>query len=149
MKIIAYTDGGARGNPGPAALGAVIQNEKGQTIKKYSEFLGEFLTNNEAEYRAVIFVLKKIKALIGKDKAKQTEVEIRADSELMVKQMNGEYKLSEPRIQEFFIEIWNLKIDYKLVTFKHISREMNKEADALVNEALDREEKQNSPNLFD
>jgi len=63
--------------------------------------LGEFLTNNEAEYRAVIFVLKKIKALIGKDKAKQTEVEIRADSELMVKQMNGEYKLSEPRIQEF------------------------------------------------
>lgn len=148
MKVIVYTDGGARGNPGPAGIGVVICNEKGQVMKKYGEFLGDLMTNNEAEYNAVIFALKKLKALLGKEKVKQAEVEVRADSELMVKQMNGEYKLSDRRIQEFFITIWNLKIDYKSVSFKHIPRETNKEADALVNQALDNAAKQSSPGLF-
>lgn len=148
MKIIVYTDGGARGNPGPAGIGVVVCNEKGMVMKKYGEFLGDNMTNNEAEYNAVIFALKKLKLLLGKEKAKQAEVEIKADSELMVKQMNGIYKLSEKRIQEFFIIIWNLKTEFKSVLFKHIPREQNKEADAMVNQALDVQAKQGSRGLF-
>ena len=135
-KIIIYTDGGSRGNPGPSALGVVFCNEKGQIIKKYSEFLGE-KTNNEAEYQAVIFALKKFKALFGNKLAKNTEVELRADSELLIKQFNGEYKILEPKIQQLFLAAWNLKLDFKKVKFKFVPREHNKEADRLVNEALD------------
>lgn len=138
-KIIIYTDGGSRGNPGKSAVGAVFCNEKGQKIKEYSEYLGDNITNNEAEYSAVILSLKKFKALFGKELAKNSEIEIRSDSELMVKQLNGEYKLQEPKIQHFFIEIWNLKFDFKSVKFKNIPREKNKEADLLVNEVLDKE----------
>lgn len=136
-KIVVYTDGGSRGNPGKAAIGAVFCNEKGQVIKKYGEYLGDNSTNNEAEYSAVIFALKKFKTLFGKSIAKTSEVEFRADSELLVKQLNGEYKIENEKIQKFFMEIWNLKTDFKSVKFKHISREKNKEADRLVNEALD------------
>jgi len=139
-KIIIYTDGGSRGNPGPAALGVVFCNEKGQVIKKYSEFLGE-KTNNEAEYQAVIFALKKFKALFGNKLAKNTEVELRADSELLVKQLNGQYKILEPKIQQLFILIWNLKLDFKKVKFKYVPRENNQEADNLVNETLDNKAK--------
>ena len=136
-KIIIYTDGGSRGNPGNAAIGVVFFNEKGQIIKKYGEYLGENLTNNDAEYSAVIFALKKFKTLFGKAIAETSEVEIKSDSELMIKQLNGEYRLENEKIQKLFIEIWNLKIDFKSIKFKHISREKNKEADSLVNEALD------------
>ncbi len=136
-KIIIYTDGGSRGNPGKAALGVVFYNEKEQVIKKYGEYLGDNLTNNEAEYSAVIFALKKFKALFGKAVAEISEVEIRSDSELLVKQMNGEYKLLDEKIQKFFIEIWNLKMDFKRVKFKTIPRERNREADKIVNETLD------------
>ena len=136
-KIIIYTDGGSRGNPGKAAFGVVFCNEKEQVIKKYGEYLGDNLTNNEAEYLAVIFALKKFKALFGKAIAKISEVEINSDSELLVKQMNGKYKIQDEKIQKLFIEIWNLKLDFKGVKFKAIPREKNKEADRLVNEALD------------
>lgn len=136
-KIIMYTDGGSRGNPGKAAIGVVFCNEKGQVVKNYSEYLGDGLTNNDAEYKAVILGLKKFKALFGKELAKNSEIEIRSDSELMVKQLNGEYKLQDPKIQQFFIEIWNLKLDFKIVKFKNIPREKNKEADRLVNMELD------------
>ena len=138
-KIIIYTDGGSRGNPGKAGIGVVFCNEKEQVIKKYGEYLGDNLTNNDAEYQAIIFALKKFKALFGKAIAEISDVEIRADSELVVKQLNGKYKLLEPKIQQFFIEIWNLKFDFKSVKFKHVPREKNKEADRLVNETLDRE----------
>jgi ribonuclease HI len=136
-KIIIYTDGGSRGNPGPAAIGVVFSNEKGQVIKKYSEYLGNNLTNNEAEYSAVIFALKKFKALFGKKLAENTEIEIRCDSELLVSQINGKYKILDEKIQKLFIEVWNLRLDFKKMKFKLISRESNKEADRLVNEALD------------
>jgi len=139
-KIIIYTDGGSRGNPGPAALGVVFCNEKGQVIKKYSEFLGE-KTNNEAEYQAIISALKKFKALFGNKLAKNTEVELRADSELLIKQLNGQYKILEPKIQQLFILIWNLKLDFKKVKFKYVPRENNQEADNLVNETLDNKAK--------
>lgn len=136
-KIVIFTDGGSRGNPGPSAVGFVFCNEKGQVIKKYGEYLGEEITNNEAEYNAVILALKKFKALFGKKLAKNTDVDIKSDSELLVKQMNGEYKIMEPDIQKLFLEVWNLKLDFKKIKFTLINRERNKEADALVNEALD------------
>jgi len=142
-KIIIYTDGGSRGNPGPSAIGIVFCNEKGEIIKKYSEVLGE-LTNNEAEYQAVIFALKKFKALFGNKLAKNSEIEVRADSELLIKQMQGLYKILEPKIQSLFLTVWNLKLDFKKVKFKIIPREKNKTADRLVNEALDTKQE----NLF-
>lgn len=135
-KIIIYTDGGSRGNPGPAAIGIIFCNEKNQIIKNYSEFLGE-ATNNEAEYQAIIFALKKFKALFGKKLAKSNEIELRSDSELLVNQLNGQYKILDPKIQSLFLKVWNLKIDFKKVKFKLISREKNKEADRLVNEVLE------------
>jgi len=139
-KIIIYTDGGSRGNPGPSAIGAVFCNEKGASFKEYSEYLGE-ATNNEAEYEAVIFALKKFKQVFGKKLAENTEIEIRSDSELLIKQLSGKYKVLEPRIQQLFLTVWNLKLDFKKVVFKLISRLKNKEADKLVNEVLDGQNK--------
>jgi len=139
MKIEIYTDGGARGNPGPAALGVVIKKE-GQTIKKYAKFIGE-ATNNEAEYEAVIFALKKVKLLFGKNKAKNMEVKVHLDSELVVQQLNHRYKIKEESLQPLFIKVWNLMLDFEKVTFHHVRRKDNQEADSLVNEALDEKEK--------
>ncbi|MCK4520312.1 ribonuclease HI family protein [Candidatus Parcubacteria bacterium] len=136
-KIIIYTDGGSRGNPGPSAIGVVISDEKGNTLKEYFQYLGDGITNNEAEYQAVIFALKKIKLLFGKEKAYNSEIEINSDSELLVNQLNGKYKILEPNLQPLFLKVWNLKIDFKKLTFKSIPREQNKEADRLVNQALD------------
>ncbi len=136
-KIIIYADGGSRGNPGPAAAGVMFCNEKGQSIKEYSEYLGDKLTNNEAEYKAVIFALKKFKAVFGKKLAKNSEIEIRSDSELLVKQLNAQYKILNENIQPLFLEIWNLKFDFKKLRFRRISRDKNKQADRLANEALD------------
>jgi ribonuclease HI len=135
-KIIIYVDGGARGNPGPAAIGVLFCNEKGICFKKISEYLGK-ATNNEAEYMAAIFALKKFKALFGKKLAKETEIEIRSDSELLVNQMKGKYKILEKNLQPLFLELWNLRLDFKKVKFKLVSRKKNKEADKLVNQTLD------------
>lgn len=139
QKLIIHTDGGSRGNPGPSAIGIVIKNEKGDVIKKYGEFLGE-KTNNEAEYDAVIFALKKAKALFGKEAARKMEISIKMDSELVKKQLSGEYKIEEERLFPYFIKIWNLKMDFKKVEFQNIPREQNKEADRLANEVLDGKE---------
>lgn len=139
-KFIIFTDGGSRGNPGKAGIGVVICNEKGQEIKKFGEYLGDNLTNNDAEYSAIIFALKKFKSVFGKALTQVADIEIKADSELVVKQLNGDYRLTDLKIQQFFIEIWNLKFDFKSVKVKHIPREKNKEADRLVNEALDQQE---------
>jgi ribonuclease HI len=132
-----YTDGGSRGNPGPAAIGVWIETLN----EKFGECIGT-KTNNEAEYEALIFGLKKTRSLIGKDKAKQAEVACYLDSELVVKQLNHEYKLKEKHIQEFFLEIWNLTLEFGNVSFHHVRREKNTVADALVNQALDAREKQ-------
>ncbi|MBU1255341.1 ribonuclease HI family protein [Patescibacteria group bacterium] len=139
MEITIYTDGGARNNPGPAAIGVVIQKQ-GQTLKKYNEFIGE-ATNNEAEYQAIVFALKKAKLLFGKKKIKEMEIEICSDSELAIKQLNHDYKIKETNLQSLFIKVWNLTIDFKQVSFKYILREKNKEADRLVNQALDEQER--------
>lgn len=134
-KIVMYSDGGSRGNPGPAALGVYIE-----TIgKRYGEFLGT-KTNNEAEYAAIIFGLKKIKSLLGKAKAKRIRVECRMDSELACRQLNHEYKIENEKLQLLFLEIWNLTLDFSEVIFVHVRRELNTVADAAANEAMDREE---------
>jgi len=132
-KLEIYTDGGSRGNPGPAAIGVVIGD------KKYSQYLGE-TTNNVAEYRAVIFALEKIKHLLGKAKLKTTAVRVNMDSQLVVKQLGGKYKVLEPDLQLLFMKIWNLRFDFPYLEFRYIPREKNKEADRLVNEALDQKQ---------
>lgn len=134
-KIVIYTDGGSRGNPGPSAFGILIFDDQKNILKKYSQYIGE-ATNNEAEYQALIFALKKTKALFGKEQIKKTPVEIMSDSELLVKQMKGEYKILNPRIQPLFLKAWNLKIDFGKLRFFLIPREKNREADRLVNETL-------------
>ena len=139
-KIIIYTDGGSRGNPGAAAVGVVIKDERGRTLKSYGEAIGE-KTNNEAEYEAVIFALRKIKALLGKEKVKKIEVAVNLDSQLVASQLNGEYKIEEEKLFPLFIKIWNLKIDFGEIKYRHIPREKNREADKLVNEALDKEQR--------
>ena len=139
-KLVIFTDGGARGNPGPAAIGVVIGH------KKYGEVIGN-TTNNVAEYKAVIFALKKAKLLLGKKTSRETELEINVDSELIYKQVNCKYKILEPELQTLFIEVWNLMQDFKEVNFKKIPREQNKEADKMVNRALDGKElKEETPN---
>jgi len=128
-KFIINTDGGSRGNPGPSAIGAVVGE------KEYLQSIGN-TTNNVAEYSAVIFALKKAKQLLTKAKAKQTNIEVRTDSELLVKQLNGEYKIKDADLQPLFIEVWNLRQDFKSVAFLHVTRDKNKKADSLVNKAL-------------
>jgi ribonuclease HI len=130
--IVMYTDGASRGNPGPASLGVYIET----LHKEYSETLG-ITTNNDAEYQALVFGLKKIKALLGKKEAKKVNVECRLDSELVVKQMNHEYKIEHEITQKHFLVIWNLMLDFQGVRFVHVSRERNTKADALANEVLD------------
>jgi len=131
MKLITYTDGGARGNPGPAAAGIVIKDETGKTITEFGVYLGE-QTNNFAEYTALIEALKKAYEL------KADEVLCRLDSELVTKQMRGEYKVKEPTLQKLFIEAYNASMKFKKVTYQHVFREQNKEADKQVNETLDK-----------
>lgn len=134
-KIMVHIDGGSRGNPGPAAFGVVIKI--GNEIKEYGESIG-IATNNQAEYSAAVFALKKVKQLMGKEKAKQTEVEVHLDSELLTRQVNGEYKVLDEKIQKLFLEVWNLRLDFAKVTFNHVLREKNQAADRMVNIALDR-----------
>ncbi len=143
-KITIYTDGGSRGNPGPAGAGIVFRNEQNKIFKKYSCYLGDNFTNNEAEYLAVILALKNFKKFFGTKIAKVSTICLKVDSQLLVKQMKGKYKVKSPEIQKLFLEVWNLKTEFQDIKFKFIKREKNKEADALVNEALDDQQKTNN-----
>lgn len=134
-KIVVYTDGGARGNPGPAGIGVVIQNEAGETLHESSAYIGE-TTNNIAEYEALIRALEDLQ-MFG-EKLKDLHVEVRMDSELVVRQMQGIYKVKEPNLKERFGKVAALKMDrVPNLTFVHVRREHNKRADLLVNEAID------------
>lgn len=137
-KLEIYVDGGARNNPGPAGIGVVIGN------KEYAEYIGE-ATNNVAEYKAIIFALKKARHLLGKSKLKNTEIVVNSDSELVVNQINGKFKILEKELQPLFLEIWNLKFDFPYLKFNYIPREKNAKADYLVNQAIDKQ--QNTLNL--
>jgi ribonuclease HI len=133
-KVRVFTDGGARGNPGPSGIGVVIETSGSK--KTYREFIG-YATNNEAEYKALFFALQKIKHIFGKTKTKSLSIECFLDSELVVKQMNHQYKINEENIQKLFLQIWNLTVDFGEVKYFHIPREKNTEADRLANLALD------------
>jgi ribonuclease HI len=135
-KIIVYTDGGSRGNPGPAGVGVVIADAKGNVVKECSKAIGA-RTNNEAEYEAVILALQKIKQLFGKEKTKNMEIEMRMDSQLVARQLGGKYKIMEEKLFPLFIKIWNLRMEFGKISFVEIPREKNREADRLANEAMD------------
>lgn len=128
LKI--YTDGGSRGNPGPAASGAVLYSEDDEVVATASKYLGKD-TNNQAEYTAIIIGLEKAKSLGAET------IELFMDSELAVKQLKGEYKVKNPEIAKRFLEVKNLITQFDHVKIKHVRRELNKAADALVNKVLD------------
>lgn len=130
MKLTTYTDGGARGNPGPAATGIVIKNSAGKILAAYGEYLG-IQTNNYAEYFALLTALKHAKTLGAR------EVDCVLDSELVVKQMQGVYKVKEPTLQKLFIQVYNAAQQFKKVSYRHTRRENNQAADAEVNKILD------------
>lgn len=129
-ELIIYTDGGARGNPGPAAIGVVIKSPLGKVVMAFGRYIG-VATNNQAEYQALIAGLEEVKKMGTKT------VQCFLDSELLVKQMRREYRIKDKNLQPLFIKVWNLATAFKNVTFNHIAREQNKEADAEVNRALD------------
>lgn len=125
------TDGGSRGNPGPSGIGVVIEDlETGKVIETHKKFLGT-TTNNQAEYKAVILGLERCKELGAK------MVEVLADSELLIRQANGEYKVKNVDLQARFREMRALVVAIGRVTFRHVYREQNKAADALANKAMD------------
>lgn len=130
MKLTINTDGGARGNPGPAGIGVVIKDDSDKVVFQLGLAIG-VATNNIAEYTALIKALEAAKGLGG------AELAIRMDSELIVKQMLGQYKIKEPTLQSLAARVLVLKNSFAKVSFTHVRREQNKEADALVNAALD------------
>lgn len=130
MKLTTYTDGGSRSNPGPAASGIVIKDATGNTLAAFGVYLG-IQTNNFAEYSALVSALQKAKELGA------TEVDCVLDSELVVKQMRREYKVKEATLQKLFLQVYNLAAGFKKVTYRHVLRAYNKEADAEVNKTLD------------
>jgi ribonuclease HI len=132
-KVILYSDGGARGNPGPAGAGGLVLSINAEVLAEISEYLGE-TTNNVAEYTALIMTLGQA------IRFKPDEVEIRADSELMVKQLKGEYKVKNQGLRPLYDQVKELLTPYKKVTIKHIYRSDNKRADELANAAMDARE---------
>ena len=131
MHVNLYTDGGARGNPGPAALGVVIKDEAGKVIKHYGSYLGE-CSNNVAEYQAIVSELRTGLELGA------TSIDCYADSKLVIEQLKRNWKVKHPDMQTLFVQAWNLMQKYEKVTLTHIRREKNTEADAEVNIILDR-----------
>ena len=131
MKGILHTDGGSRGNPGPGAAGIVLTNQNGEVIKEKGEFLG-VCTNNEAEYKALSFGLA-LALESGID-----DLDCYLDSELVVKQLKGLYKVKNSGLSLYSAKIKQLETKFKKVTYIHVKRELNKQADKIVNEILDR-----------
>lgn len=137
-SFILYTDGGARGNPGPAAAGGIIYDAKGNEIEKFSSFLGR-ATNNQAEYQAIILGLGHIQKIIGDDHiVTDTTVKAYLDSELIVKQLSGDYRIKSRKLKPLFIKLVELTSQFHRVDFQHVPRESNKGADRLVNIELNK-----------
>lgn len=132
MGYVIYTDGGARGNPGPAAAGVVILKD-GTVISEVGQYLGDHQTNNWAEYEAVVIALMRLIELqIG-----PADLEFRLDSKLVVEQLMGNWKIKEPTLKPQAQKVKDLLHDFGSVRFTYVPREQNKEADRLVNKALD------------
>jgi len=130
MSYTLYTDGGARGNPGPGAVGIVLKKED-KTVFAKGKYLGDNFTNNQAEYQALILGLHEA---LGHTK----ELKCFLDSELVVKQLNGEYRVKDEKLKPLFEKVKKLEDNFKKITFHHISREKNKLADLLLNRELDK-----------
>ena len=136
MRFTIHADGGSRGNPGPSGAGAMIRDEFGNSVASVSHFLGT-RTNNYAEYEAVILAFEAVAKLAGK-KVGATDVEVKMDSELVVKQMRGAYKVKHPTMKAQYARLIKAGFPFKSVSFTHVPREENGDADALANEAMDR-----------
>ncbi len=135
MKYILHSDGGARGNPGPAGCGFLIQDEHNNILFEGSKYIGE-TTNNQAEYQALYLGLEKIKELSD---SKVETIDCYLDSELVVKQLKKEYKMKNPELRVWFdkVNLINMQLG-NCLHFHHIMREQNKKADQLANEAMDK-----------
>jgi ribonuclease HI len=130
VKVVVHVDGGARGNPGPAAAGAVVSTPDGEILDAASELLG-IATNNVAEYRGLLLGLARAKALGA------TEVDVVNDSELIAKQVNGAYKVKHPAMRPLYLEAMAALREFDAWSIRSVPRAQNAEADALVNQALD------------
>ncbi len=138
MKTIkVYTDGGSRGNPGPAAIGVYVTDENDQVLAEISKSIGNS-TNNYSEYQAVAVALESLKKEFGK-KTKAMNFDFKLDSELVKKQLTGEYQIKDPGLVPVYMQIHNLLVsNFPHITFTHVPRAQNKNADRLVNQALDK-----------
>lgn len=125
-----YTDGASRGNPGPAALGVVIEDDQGMRLRGLHRYLG-IASNNVAEYHALIEGLKAVEPW------KPDRLEVYLDSKLVVEQVKGNYKVKNPELQVLIKQVQDLRSRFPIVEFKHVEREKNRGADALANMALD------------
>lgn len=128
-KLVLYTDGCCRGNPGPAGIGVVIKDSRKKILKELSEYIGE-ATNNIAEYSALIRGLEEA-CEMGAE-----EVMVFMDSELVVRQLNGEYRVKDDGMKELFRQAVEALKDFKAFEIKHVDRSKNKEADSLANRAV-------------
>jgi ribonuclease HI len=129
-KVIAYTDGAARGNPGPASIGVILKDESGKTLARISRRIG-VTTNNQAEYLAIIAALEKAVSLGAKN------VIVKSDSELVVKQINGQFKIKNTALRPLYQKVVQLTGALESFSITYLPREQNKAADALANRALD------------
>jgi ribonuclease HI len=130
MRLTVHVDGGARGNPGPAAVAAVVSDGDGQVLTEAARVIGR-ATNNVAEYRALLLGIETARALGG------TELDLVGDSELIVKQVRGEYRVKNADLKPLHAEVRGALDEVDAWSIRHVRRELNKEADRLVNEALD------------
>jgi len=130
MAIVVYIDGGARGNPGPAGYGVRIEDERGDLVEEFHGFLGSS-TNNVAEYHGLLAALRYAQ-LHG-----HRVVRIKSDSELLVKQMKGEYRVKNAGLQPLYQQARTLAAALDRVSYEHVRREQNKDADRLANLAMD------------
>jgi len=134
--IICYTAGGARGNPGPAAIGVYITDSAGEMLQEIKQTIGNS-TSAFAEYQAVLIGLETLKTMYD-DATETIQFEIRLDSELVKKQLNAEYQIKEPGLVPLFIAIHNLRVSaFPHIILTHITQEQNQDAARLVTEALD------------
>ncbi len=136
MQFTIHADGGARGNPGPAGAGAVVRDGQGNIVATVSDYLG-IRTNNYAEYEAVIQAMRQVHEL-AKGRLADTTVMVKMDSELVIKQMNGVYKIKHPDMQAQAARLKELAAAMGAIFFAHVPRAQNSDADKLANDAMDR-----------
>lgn len=134
MKLVVFTDGASRGNPGPASYGFTIETGDGKLLFEKGKYIG-IATNNVAEYSAVLSALELIKEKFHKEKS--VEINFYADSKLVVEQLSGRYKIKSPHLRLIIEDIKVLEKLFNEVSYNHVPREQNTEADSMANKALD------------